>query len=287
MSRQQRSRQQKPWQKVLDEDIEDPGSTIGVADNAVDPTDLPEVAPPLRGGLDEVVDVDDQGKKCLVEQAPVVMGDDGDDSPEIAHVRPRVDNEKLERGDISESVQSKPDTIDNPAGQMIEAGHGFTVDDRRSRPWKTAKRTNCAFCGGPMPAPAVSRYRCEFDPDASDAELALIGSDQGRGDRPGPLWDFWPGQKRQERLHQGCQCSGCNLRWQVANGAERNRGQPKKYCSKECTRRAGNERSAWKRAVVTAEKRGVAPPPEPEDRGLKFVLRRGPRSCAEGACRRA
>ncbi|ORJ97762.1 hypothetical protein [Prescottella equi] len=287
MSPRQKSRKQKPWQKVLEEDIEDPGSTIGAADNAVDPTDLPEVATPLRGGLDEVVDVDDWGKKCVVEQAPIVMGDDGDDNPEIAQVRPKADNEKLESGDISDPVQSKPDTVDNPAGQMIEAGHGFTVEDRRSRPWKTAKRTNCAFCGEPMPAPDVSQYRCEFDPDATDAELALIGSDQGREDRPGPLWNHWPGQQDRQRLHQGCQCSGCNLRWQVANGAERNRGQPKKYCSKDCRRLAGNERNAWKRAVVAAQKRGETPPPEPEDRGLKFVLHRGPRSCIEGTGHRA
>ncbi|TGB41448.1 hypothetical protein [Mycolicibacterium peregrinum] len=273
---------------MLDEPIEDPGSTSRRnADDRADPADryidLPQVTIPPEGGMDDVKDLDYQGKKCVVEQAPMVPGDDGDDNPETAQVRPKADNDKLDRGDISDPVRPKPDTVDNPAGQMIEAGHGFMVEDRRSRPWKTGNRTHCAFCGGPMPTPDVSRYQCEFDPDASAAELALIGSGQGPDDRPRPLWDFWPGNQYKDRLQfPGCQCSGCNLRWQVANGMERNRGQPKKYCTALCRKQADAERNAWKRAVVAAEKRGDQPPPEPEDRGLKFVLRNGLRSSAEG-----
>lgn len=168
----------------------------------------------------------------------------------------------------------------NPAGELVADGHGFVVNDPRSRPWKTAKRTHCAYCGGPLPLPDVSKYRCEFEPDATEESLAVI-------DEHNYSSEFDPGWRsrylRKHRLRRGCQCSGCRLRWLVANGYERNRGQPRKYCSDDCRRWADNERKAWNRAVATARKRGEEPPPPPEDRGLKFVPRSGLRSSVEGS----
>jgi hypothetical protein len=286
-----RSRRE-PWREVLDEYIEDPGSTngkrapTGSSDDPVELDDTPEqTATPRRGGLDDVADVDDRGRKYVVEQAALPVGDDGDDNPEYAQLKAKATyraeleaDQPVQPGDIVEPVRLKPAVLNNPAAQMLDSGHGFSVDDRRSRPWKTAPRTHCAHCGGPMPPPDVSKYRCEFDPDASETELALIGLGQGPEDRVSA--QLWPG--RYEQLHGGCQCSGCRLRWLVAKGSERNVGNPPKCCSPEHTRLRDNERNAWKRAVKRAEKRGEEPPPEPEDRGLKFRPARGLRSSGEG-----
>lgn len=171
------------------------------------------------------------------------MGTDGDDNP--AYTQPRIafDVAKLERGDISDPVRVKPPF--NPAGQIVAAGHGFIIDDQRSRPWKTAKRTHCAHCGGQMPAPKVTarKYECEFDSV--------------------PLRSAWT-----------CECSGCELRQMVLMGSERNKGQPRKCCSPECTRLRDNENKKWKRAVARAEKRGELAPSEPHDRGAGTHIKR-------------
>jgi hypothetical protein len=222
----------------------------------------------------------------------LVLGDDGDDNPEYSQTKPRPDNDKLERGDISDPVQVKP-VADNPAGELIAAGHGFLIDDKKSRPWKTAPRTNCAHCGSEMPAPSVGdpKYHCEFDPDAGPGELALIGSDQPKDERD-HMWDalsLGEGCRHQAGcrcFRRGCQCSGCILRDLVLNAHERGVGQPRKYCSNDCTRLADNARNAWKRAVVSAEKRGDEPPQPPEDRGLKFSPVRRLRSGIEGTAHR-
>jgi len=233
---------------------------------------------------DERRDVANADRGLFESEHGPVMGNDGDDNPEYAQPKPRIayraglDPKKpVQPGDLVEQVQVKP--THNQPGQMVEAGHGFIVNDPRSRPWKTAKRTHCAHCGGPLPGPDVSNYRCEFDPEASDAELALIGAEQCPEDWP-------PRSTATPHLHRGCQCSGCSLRWLVLNGQERNRGQPRKYCSDNCRRWADNERNAWKRAVRAAEKRGEEPPPEPEDRGMKFRAASGLRSSIEGRGRR-
>jgi hypothetical protein len=284
-----RKRHAEPWRAVLGEYIEDPGSTNGKraaavsSDDPVELDDTPEqTATPRRGGLDDVADVDDRGRKYVVEQAALPVGDDGDDNPEYAQPKEKISyraeleaDQPVRPGDIVEPVRAKPAVLSNPAAQMLDSGHGFSIDDRRSRPWKTAPRTHCAHCGEPMPPPDVSKHRCEFDPDASEIELALIGLGQGPEDR------LWPG--RYEQLHGGCQCSGCRLRWLMAKGRERGVGNPSKCCSTECKRKRDNERNAWKRAVVSAEKRGEPPPPEPEDKGLKFLPSSGLRSSVEGA----
>lgn len=219
------------------------------------------------------------------EHGPV-MGTDGDDNPQYARpkeqmswrgrsVEVKLENGKtsrvevIEPGAIPEAVRVEP--AENPAGEIVDGGHGFIVNNPRSREWKTATRTHCAHCGERMPTPDVSRYPCELDPDATDTELSRVGHDMP--------WSH--GQ-----LYPGCQCSRCDLRWQVANGAERNRGQPKKYCTPDCRKQADAKRNAWKRAVARAEKHGQEPPPEPEDQGLKFVLHLGPRSSSEGSGQR-
>jgi hypothetical protein len=294
-----------PWREVLAEYIEDPGSTNGKratpdsSGDCIELDDTPEqTATPRGGGLDNVADVDDRGRKYVVEQAPLPVSDDGDDNPEYAQLKTKVTyraeldaDQPVQPGDIVETVRRKPAVLDHPAAQMLDSGHGFSVDDRRSRPWKTAPRTHCAYCGGPMPRPNVTdeKYRCEFDPDASEAELALIGTDQAPDRLDKLLRQFRPesgcrhtdGGCRHYRP-EGCQCSGCKLRWLVLNGHERNRGNPRKCCSKECTRLRDNERAAWKRAVDRAERLGEEPPPAPEDRGLKFRPARGLRSSVEG-----
>lgn len=196
------------------------------------------------------------------------MGDDGDDNPEYAQpkapaftssgrsVTVKLGNGKtskvevIESGQINETIAVRPRA--NPAGEIVDAGHGFIVNDPRSRPWKTATRTHCANCGGPMPLVDISKdkYLCEFAPES-------------------PEFD-------------GCRCSGCTLRRLVLNGHERNRGNPRKVCSTECGRQRDNERNRWKRAVEKAHKAGVTAPDEPEDKGLKLTLRNGPRSGFEG-----
>lgn len=272
-----------PWRAVLQEFIEDPGRSNGTPKRAARLNSLDDTLESARAGhapadgVDKVVDIDDRGRKYEVEQPPLPMGDDGDDNPKYAQPKVKVDSEKLDRGDINDPVQVKLDPADNLPGQMIEAGHGFIVNDPRSRPWKTARRTHCAHCGKPLPRPDVRTYACELDPEASELELLLIGREGNPGDR-----DDRPPHGTGDRLHSGCQCSGCCLRWLVKTGRERGVGQPRKYCSKDCTRWADNERKAWKRAVASAKKRGDEPPPAPEDKGLKFRLARGLRSSAEG-----
>jgi hypothetical protein len=251
--------------------------------------------PELEPLLDELTDESEDERRDFTnlqrnlfesEHGPV-MGSDGDDNPEYARPKLRADMDKPAGGKKLADDITKPEDIvyriqrnkqDTKPGEMVEAGHGFIVNDPRSRPWKTARRTHCAHCGDPLPAPDVSKYRCEFDPDASIVELALVGADHGPDDRP--LWS------RPLDPHSGCQCSGCTLRWLVGNGRERNRGQPRKYCTDDCLKWADNARKAWKRAVRTAEKRGEELPPEPEDKGLKHRAARGLRSSAEGTGRR-
>ncbi|AQT81374.1 hypothetical protein B1R94_22155 [Mycolicibacterium litorale] len=225
---------------------------------------------------DERRDFTDPERDPFESENGPAMGTDGDDNPEYATPRAKLDGQKLERGDISDPVQVAPKT--NPAGEITDAGHGFIVDDPRSRPWKTAPRTHCAHCGGELPPPDVSAYRCEFDPDLTEAELALVGADQGP-----PVLS--PGCRHLAAcncMRPGCQCSGCRLRWLVLSGNERNVGQPRKYCSEGCRNLAGSERKRWQRALAKAVKNGDEPPPEPEDRGLKFRPRRGPLSSTEG-----
>lgn len=249
--------------------------------------------------LDELTDESEDERRDFrdIERDPFesehgpAMGNDGDDNPEYAQPKAKFDGEKLDRGDINDPVRVNPKR--NPAGEIVEAGHGFVVRDPRSRPWKTAPRAGCAHCGGPMPPPSVSdpKYLCEFDPDASAVALALIGEGQPK-DEADFRWD-----KVRQMLGtdkpcrhgdgcrcglRGCKCSGCILRQQVLKGRERNRGHPRKVCSDECGRLRGNERSRWKRAVKKAEEAGVAAPDEPEDKGLKLMLRNGPCSGFEG-----
>lgn len=217
------------------------------------------------------------------------MGTDRDDSPAYLAPKPRFDAAKLEAGDISDPIQIDQTADRIATGQLVEAGHGFIVNDPRSRPWKTAKRTHCAHCGGPLPAPNASheKYRCEFDPPAYYDEVPPMADGAVRP--PLEVWRrFTPAQRR--RFATGdtheCECSGCELRWLVLHGHERNRGNPRKYCSENCQRWADNERNAWKRAVRRAEKRGEEPPPPPEDKGLKLRHARGLRSGVEGHGRR-
>ncbi|BDD96565.1 hypothetical protein MFTT_06590 [Mycolicibacterium fortuitum subsp. fortuitum] len=235
-----RKRHREPWREVLLDELSDETE-------------------------DERRDFADSERNPFESEHCPEMGHDGDDNPTYAGAKPRFDGEKLESGDISDPVQISP--RENPAGEIVDAGHGFRVDDRRSRPWKTAPRTHCALCGDRMPPPDVSKYPCEFEPDATDFQLATLGD--GVGER-------WPLRTT------GCQCSGCILRRHVRNGAERNKGQPRKYCSTDCRKLADAERGRWKRAVAKADRLGLEPPPEPEDRGLKFITARGLRATKEG-----
>lgn len=263
-----RKHHKEPWRDVLDEFIEDPGKSNGKPKAAGDLASIDDTLESLRttpaiDRLDKVVDYDDRGRKYDVDQAPMVPGDAGDDSPTYAQLKPkrvgssdtdkRFDADKVDPNTFSTDgpVQLKPSVIGNPAAQMIAAGHGFMVDDRRSRPWKSAPRTHCAHCGGEMPPADVSKYPCEFDADG---------------------WSPFA----------GCRCSGCTLRELVSKGHERNKGQPRKYCSSECRRLADNERRRWERAVARAAKLGLEPPAPPEDKGLKFLPARGLRSSVEG-----
>jgi hypothetical protein len=194
-------------------------------------------------------------------------------------------------GDVVEALVVAPSS--NPAGEIVEAGHGFIVNDPRSRPWKTATRTHCAHCGDELPKPDVSKstYKCEFDPDNPPSELALVGEGQPK-DEADLRWDavrYMLGVGSPCRHGsgcscgiRGCKCSGCTIRWQVANGHERSKGQPRMVCSEECGRLRGNEMKRWKAAVLRAQKHGATPPPEPEDKGLKLAQRNGPRSAIEG-----
>lgn len=250
------------------------------------------------------------------DASPVEIGNDGDDNPE--YTKPKTPTfttsgrsvtvklksgkdsrvEVIESGQIHDPIVIEPRT--NPAGEIADAGHGFTIDNPRSRPWKTVKRTHCAYCAGPMPRPVVSdvKYQCEFDPNATEIELALIGE--------APYWQSrWAGDFRWGEVRyvlgadvpcrhvagcrcgsRGCKCSGCTLRWQALNGHERNVGNPRKVCSDECARLRGNELKRWKAAVERARKRGESLPPEPEDKGMKFVQRNGLVSSIEGNGRR-
>jgi hypothetical protein len=238
---------------------------------------------------DERRDFTNQSRNPFESEHGPVIGSDGDDNPAYTQPKAKFDGDRLKRGDISDPIQARPTS--NPAGEIADAGHGFIINDPRSRPWKTAPRTHCAYCGDEMPKPDVSKYKCEFDPDSSAAELALIGEGQPR-DAADSRWDavqymLNTGSPCRHGMGcrcglRGCKCSGCSLRWLVASGMERNRGQPKKYCTPECRRRADAERNGWRRAVVAAEKRGDDRPPEPEDRGLKLVIHHGPRSSVEG-----
>lgn len=220
---------------------------------------------------DERRDFADSGRSPFESEHGPTMGNDGDDSPEYARPKQKIVTDKLGDKDITKPedivypVEPKPTA--NPAGEIVEAGHGFIVNDPRSRPWKTARRTNCAHCGGTLKQ-NVDGYPCEFEPNASDVQLALVGYNENRGSS--------------HRLHSGCQCSGCRLRWLVKTGNERGVGQPRKYCSTDCGKWANVARNAWKRAVDRAEKRGEEPPLEPEDKGLKFLPVRGLRSSSEG-----
>ncbi|MGU3502417.1 hypothetical protein [Mycobacterium sp. C31M] len=236
-----RTRHREPWREVLADELSDETED-----------ERRDFADPQRDGFDS-------------EHGPV-MGHDGDDCPKYAQpkqsavpingtsVKVKLNDggtgtvEVIEPGQISEPVVLAPPTS-NPAGEMVSAGHGFKVENHRSRPWKTAKRTHCAHCGGPMPTPKVdaTKYQCEFDPMPK------------------------------------CKCSGCTLRRQVANGGERNVGGPAMTCSPDCGRLRNNERTRWKRAVERAEAKGLEPPPEPEDRGLKFVRASGLLSAVEGS----
>jgi hypothetical protein len=201
-------------------------------------------------------------------EAALSMGTDGDDFGRRVKVKIRIDG----NGDHERTMRELA-PID-----LMQSGHGFMIDNQRSRPWKTAPRTHCAHCGGPLPDPDVSKYRCEIDPHASEIELSLVGEiGQGPDDRAG-----YPFDNRKPRYFKGCQCGGCTLRNFVTKGWERGQGQPRKYCSDPCRKQFDNARNAWKRAVVRAEKRGEEPPPPPEDKGLKFRPVRGLRSGAEG-----
>lgn len=246
---------------------------------------------------DERRDFSRPGRNLFESRHGPEMGGDGDDNPEYAQpkepafttsgksVKAKLKNgetakvEVIEPGQIHETIVIRPRV--NPAGEIVDAGHGFIVNDPRSRSWKTAPRTHCAHCGGPMPPPDVSKYRCEFDPAATATELALIGAVPSQPDRLAALI----GNDRAEASrpgHPGCQCSGCSLRWLVLNRHERNRGNPRKVCSDECGRQRDNERNRWKRAVKKAEDAGLTAPDEPEDKGHKLMLRHGPRSGSEG-----
>lgn len=225
---------------------------------------------------DERRDFADQERHPFESEHGPEMLHDGDDNPRYAAPKARFDAERLDRGDISDPVQIKPQS--NPAGEMVADCHGFIVSDPRSRPWKTAPRTHCAYCGDEMPAPDVSGFVCEFDPDLSESELVLIGADQGPPDLSATCRHL----AACDCMRPGCQCSGCRLRWLVLIGQERNVGQPRKYCSEDCRKLSDNERKRWKRAAAKAESLGEDPPPEPEDRGLKFTQRRGLRSSIEG-----
>lgn len=263
------------------------------------PEDFEELQAHFESLLDQLSDETEDERRDFADPARdpfesehgPVMGTDGDDNPHYAQPKGQITYrgrtvkvkgtkgkqlqvEVIEPGQIADPVDVKP--RENPAGEIADAGHGFIVNNPRSRPWKTARRTHCAYCGGPMPKPDASKYRCELDPDASEIELSLIGRDNAADDR-GPF------ARRSTEVFPGCQCSGCTLRNLIASGRERGRGNPPKYCSEDHGQQADNERRAWRRAVVRAQERGEEPPPEPEDRGLKFIPARGLRSSIEGS----
>ncbi|WP_328358593.1 hypothetical protein OG976_04775 [Mycobacterium sp. NBC_00419] len=212
---------------------------------------------------DERRDFQDADRNPFESEHGPAMGTDGDDDPVYARpkdtrvgtsgrtARVKLTNGKtatfeiFEQGDIVDTVRVKPKT--NPAGEIVDGGHGFIVSDPRSRPWKTARRTHCAYCGDELPTPKVTatKYRCEFDVEFVD-----------------------------------CQCSGCTLRHLVVSGYERNKGQPRMCCTAECTRLRDNERGRWQRAVARAIRSGHQPPPEPADRGASVTAAKRPHRLA-------
>lgn len=246
------------WEALLSA-ADDAGSTKGRHRNRITDELTGEVIRELTDeSVDGTVNLDDPYRAVYYAEHGPELRTDGDDNPKQAQARPRVylgkesdfDADKIDptKRHTYDTVQIKQKPLDNLAGQMVSDCHGFMVDDQQSRPWKTAKRTHCAHCGGEMPKPDVSKHPCEFESPFS-----------------------------------GCRCSSCTLRKLVSRGAARSKGQPRKYCSVDCRKSADAERNRWKRTVVRAEKLGTEPPPEPEDKGLKFVRRFGPRSSIEGA----
>lgn len=115
---------------------------------------------------DERRDFHDPERNPFESEHGPAMGTDGDDHPIYAQPKQRIDIngrtvkvklnggktghvELVAPGDVADSVVVKPSS--NPAGEIVDAGHGFIVNDPRSRPWKTAPRTHCAQCGGEVP----------------------------------------------------------------------------------------------------------------------------------------
>lgn len=282
------SRRHNKWRDALADIEDDDNGETCAAPAPVEADSVDDVLESVRAsgsatGLNVVVDTDDHGGRVEVEQAEMVAGTDGDDNPVYRGVPAKLVTrgrtvkvrtvsgetesvEVIEPGQIVEAVPLRLDVANNPAAQMIDAGHGFDIDDRRSRPWKTARRTHCEFCGGLLPLPDLSKYPCDFD-----------------GPIETPRHDVAVGDDRTFR----CRCGGCELRGMIATRHERGKGKPPKFCSERCKTDRRNELDRWRRAVVRAEKRGEEPPPEPEDRGLKWERRSGLRSGAEGMTARA
>lgn len=203
--------------------------------------------------LEELVDEAEGGCRDFSQPSPnlfesehgPVMGNDGDDNPEYARPKPPAFStsgksvmvklkdgktstvEVIESGQIHEAMAIRPK--DNPAGEIVDGGHGFIVTDPGSRPWKLSalEARYCWTCG--EPTPQRCHFKCEFNQQ--------------------PMPD--------------CACSGCQRERGAAKHTERGRGNPSLTCSEECNRERKRLMSQHRRAVERAGRLDVPPPPEP------------------------
>lgn len=115
------------------------------------------------------------------DEAPLVMGDDGDDAGKLTKAKFRIDG----NGDPERMLaQLAPQ-------DMLDSGHGFMVRTQTVQP-RTEWRTTCEVCGDPILA-AAGEWLCELGRLASTLcncnwclhyQMWLRGEYRPRGGRP-------------------------------------------------------------------------------------------------------
>jgi hypothetical protein len=195
---------------------------------------------------------DDAARLDDVELMLIIPNSDDDDVT-YAAPRPTFNDEKLERGDISDPVRisrlPKLGPGDDAAAEraigaqaivdLTQANQGFLVHDLGT-PHKTVWRTTCEVCDNPLPLPQEDGWVCE------------------RGNEPGSaLWSL-------------CNCNWCLIRGQWLRGEYRPRGgRPPKRCgTAECTRTANRERQRRHRAAKAGN---ISAPAVPKTKPGKWV----------------
>lgn len=155
------------------------------------------------------------------DEAPLVMGDDGDDTGKLTKIKFRIDG----NGDTERM-------LDQLAPQdMLDSGHGFMVRTQTVQP-KTEWRTTCEVCGDPILA-AANEWLCQLGHFGQSVE---------------PNGPFRPASAL-------CNCNWC-LHYQMwLRGEYRPQGgRPAKRCgTAECKRKAARERQRRSRAARKAQ----------------------------------